>query len=220
MNTPLRAAAAVLLFALVGCGNLHGGAAIPPKVPSTASSRPHVAPVAVRHTSLLNFAGPIHTSVNCDYANYAGTLTLSGVLGKDRAAAIVTLDGSGTPRWNTADGHRWTQAEANAAVSPTFEPWLYTPWRMHVTGAALRGQVPHVITGYLQGGTLGTDVVGGCHPTAVAVAGHSYLAVFGGELTTGLAAGAVQAPILDDLMSYDPATHVVQTRYGALSLSS
>jgi hypothetical protein len=222
MKRLLPAAGAFLALIVAGCGTLHDGAAMPPKAASAApatGSRTVGSPMGVSpHAIMLNFTRPINISLDCEYAGYAGTLTISGLLGKHRAAAIVTIDGSGTPRWNSRDGHRWTQAEANA-VSSTFQPWLYTPWRMHVTGPVLRGQVPPALTGYLQGGKLGADVVGGCGPTAAPVEGKSYLAVFGTELTTGVADGAVQAPVIADLMPYDPATHMLQTRYGSLNVS-
>jgi hypothetical protein len=182
--------------------------------------------VALR--SDLSFpSAPIHTGfTHCDFARYAGKLTLSGVLGKIRAAALVTVVAPGpAPRWNTSDGLRpTTQTQADAIVvasNGAVQPSIYTPWVLQVIdGPAIPSGTPMTspVTAFLYGGNLGQDSIGGCGTTSKIQVGGTYLAELGGEITDGSMAGPLRLPQLADLMAYDPATRTVHTRWGDLVL--
>jgi hypothetical protein len=209
-----RSLLASMVVVLSGCGvTVHGPAATAPRA---AVQAPQPAkPVVLR----LDFTKQsIHQGPICgDGPLYAGKLTLDGLLGTHvvpgNASAIMTLDASGASRWNTADGHRWTEAEAQAAAARGIQPWLLTPWTMHRTGAVLRGSLASDrLTAYVGGGTLGADSVAGCGPLGHPAEPGTYLA--------SLRADGSGFTYIMSLMPYDPATRTVQTPYGVLTLPS
>lgn len=208
--------------ALGGCGAVAGGPAGPQPGANAGQGSTAEQPAGPLH-STFDFSRPINIVAQCDPPLYAGELTVAGLLGNVRGAAVVTLDAPGAARWNSSDGHRWTQAEADAAVTAAhgrFSPSLFTPWRLHVSGPVLRGTVPSSITAYALGGKLGADRISMACTTVAPVAGQTYLAEFGGELTTAATTGPLQSPVLAELIAYDPATRTAHTRYGPLVLPS
>jgi len=206
------------IVCLSGCGVRVGA----PATVSSPPSSPVSGPVALHGNALglhLDFSRAIHTpTLYCDGPMYSGPLTLSGFLGSDRAAAVVTLDSKGTARWNTPDGHRWTNVEAQAALAHGVQPYLDTPWSLHLSGPVLQGAVPHALTAWTSGGDLGADHLSGCGAGLVPVPGQTYLAEFGPELETGVRSGPLVRPILMWLSPYDAATKTVHTRFGTLTL--
>jgi len=214
MNTSRRVAlAATVIAAMTGCGMVVNGPAARPST-TPAPAQPTAAAARGAAGPQLDFSRPSIMSpvLNCDGPLYAGKLTLDGLLQGVGTAAIVTLDSQGTARWNTADGHRWTVAEAQAAIAAGIRPWLFTPWTLHRSGPVLRGTLPSSLTAYVGGGTLGADQVHDCGTGHLPVAGGSFLAEFVTDQSVGT--------ILVGLMPYDPATRTVHTPFGLLTLPS
>lgn len=216
MNTRRIVVLAACLLCLSACG-------VRSVVGAPAAAPVHAGPLGPADANPLfdlDFTRAIHTpTLMCDGPVFNGTLTLPILLGSDQEAAIVTVDGKGMARWNTPDGHRWTQAEAEAARASshgTFQPYLNTPWLLHLSGPVLRGTLPQAITAWTSGGDVGQDHLSGCGVGIEPVAGRTYLAEFAQNLTVGT--GEHSGPILMWLSSYDPGTKTLHTRFGALTL--
>ena len=217
MNSRRLVVVAVGLLFLSACG-VHSTVGAPAAAPVKGGGP--IGPSGVYPLFDLDFTRAIHTpTLMCEDPVFTGTLTLPILLGSEVAAAIVTLDGQGTARWNTLDGHRWTNAEAAAALAAahgTFQPSLNTPWLLHRSGAVLRGTLPPAFTAWIGGGDLGADHLSGCGVGVPPVAGRTYLAEFGANLTMGT--GDHSGPILLWLSPYDPATKMAHTRFGVLTV--
>jgi hypothetical protein len=225
-TTIALAGAAVLLAA---CGVAEGApaaASLPPSPTSTPANKLPLSNDELK--SKLTFpSARIHTgTMTCDWGGYAGKLTLTGVLGKIRAAALVTVAPGPAPRWNTSDGLRpTTQKEADAIVvasNGAVQPSIYTPWVLQVIdGPAISSRTPvnSPVTAFLHGGTLGPDTITDCGTASKLKLGGTYLVELGGEITDGSTAGPLRLPELVDALAYDPATHTVHTRWGDLVLT-
>jgi hypothetical protein len=188
---------------------------------------------------------PIQTRVECDPASNLPPLryflqhtgvTTDDPQQTDRAAAIVKVIAVGPNRWNTADGRRPTQAYIDALQHPTPAPdgtWPVTPnivrsYTLQLI-RAVRGTVSgSTVVGFLNGGSVGKDSIiwSGCQTAAERIehaapaVGHSYLVLYGPELTSpGLGAKPVQQPMIDDLIPYDPATDVLTDVTGPIKLA-
>jgi hypothetical protein len=159
------------------------------------------------HTG-LDMSRPIHTETDCSRlaVSLADEVRRSGPDAQPqmaRAALVATVVSTGTPVWNTADGHRWTQAEINAGTPVA--PHIYTPYRLRVqrllspaAGLAAGGS----ITAYLLGGTTpyGDREFDGCGPAVAPRPGGSAVVLLGGEVDTGAAGSApLRRPTIDEV---------------------
>lgn len=153
----------------------------------------------------------------------------------NRVAAVVTYEGLGAARWNMPNGQQPSQPyldTLNAAAqawevhqTPGPTPWpvapsIYTAVKLHVD-RLLRGSLPgDTVTGFYQGGTVGTFTLHGCSPLEVPQVGQTYLVFLDGELTTGAMNVPVAQPLIGTMLSYDQQTHFVQTYTGPQNLDS
>jgi hypothetical protein len=250
MRLPARCAALLGLL-LCACSN-SGAVSVASKgggsaAPATATPVPGGQPgprVTPRYDH-WDMSQPIQIRVECDTASNLPPLryflrhtgvTASDPQQTDRAAAIVTVISVGTPRWNTADGQRPTQAYIDALQHPTPSPdgtWPVTPnivrsYTLQLI-RAVRGILSgSTVVGYLNGGSVGKDSIvwSGCQTAAERIehappaVGHTYLVLYGPELTSaGLGAKPVQQPMIDDLIPYEPATDVLTDVTGPIKLA-
>lgn len=199
----------------------------PSAAPSLAGDRPAAQPGSAG----LDFNQPIASTGECSYARVYAlhdylshmALTTSDPDQVGRAAAVVQVTAIGAARWNTPDGHRWTQAEADAATAanPPVEPSIYTPYTVKVL-QSLRGGLSAgtTIVGFVRGGTVGQDRIDLSCSVSQPVVGGQYVAFFGSELTTGqMGAAPLQQPVITTFLGYGPNTDVVQTPSGPLNLT-
>jgi len=227
--------AAVLL--LSACGGIrspqqatgvHGaGDTAPSPAPSVAADRP----VAGAAGSGFNFGQAIAFTGECsypqtyalhDYLSHMG-LTTADPDQVGRAAAVVRVTSVGAARWNTSDGHRWTQAEADgaAAASPSVEAYIYTPYTVTVV-QPLRGGLAagSTVVGFLRGGTVGRDKINLSCSAAQPTVGGEYVVFFGSELTTAaMGAAPLSQPVITTFLRYDAGADTVQTPSGPLNLT-
>jgi hypothetical protein len=207
---------------------VHGaGDTAPSPSPSIAADRP--VPGAAR--SGFNFNQAIaytgecsypHTYALHDYLSHMGlTTTDPGQVG--RASAVVQVTSVGAARWNTSDGHRWTQTEADsaAAATPSVDAYIYTPYTVTVV-QPLRGSLAAgaTIVGFLRGGTVGQDKINLSCSVAQPTVGGEYVVFFGSELTTAaMGAAPLQQPVITNFLQYAESTDTVQTPSGPLNLT-
>lgn len=188
-------------------------------------------PVAGPAGSQLKFNQPIAYTGECSYPHtYAlhdylshMALTTADPDQVGRAAAVVQVTSVGAARWNTSDGHRWTQAEADtaAASSPSVEAYIYTPYTVSVVHP-LRGGLAagSTIVGFLRGGTVGQDKINLSCSVAQPSVGGEYVVFFGSELTTAaMGATPLSQPVITTFLRYDASADVVQTPSGPLNLT-
>jgi len=228
VRTTIALAGAALLLSACGRMAEAPAAALQPSLTATPTTAANLPLSNVELKSKLTFpSGAIHGPViDCVWAQHAGKLTLSDVLGKIRAVALVTVVAPGpAPRWNTSDGLRpTTQNQADAIVvasNGAVQPSIYSPWVLQVIDGPTipsRTAVTSPLTAFRRGGTLGQDTMYDCSTTSQIKVGGTYLAELDGEITDGSTAGPLRLPELADLMAYDPATRTVHTRWGDLVL--
>jgi hypothetical protein len=131
-----------------------------------------------------------------------------GLPGNSRSMAIVEVSRILPARWNTEDGERPTQAEANVMA---VDPSIFTPLELSVTREIAGEALPRTLVAFAPAGVIGDERrQSGCDFTAspdgtvhslsgTIVAGHRYLALFGQELLTGRKVGPIERAELDDL---------------------
>ena len=152
----------------------------------------------------------------CDYPNPPLTVReLIGTVGKNignsRTALLARVVGIGMPRWNTPDGHRPTQAQADAMVDQLdLTPSIYTPLTLSVLRAYAGVSVSGELTAFAETGRIGLDEDFSCGfgsprslqiregPSPVTVGG-TYVALLAKELLTGRNDGQLEMPIIDNL---------------------
>ena len=227
----------------VGVASNGGGSAAPATATPVPGGRPS-GPSGPPRYDHWDMSKPIRISVACDgmlsseplqYFLLHTGLTTSDPEQTDRAAAVVKVIAVGA-RWNTTDGLRPTQAYIDALQHPTAAPdgtWPVTPnivtsYTFRIV-RTVRGALPgSTVVGYRNGGVVGQDGIAwsGCETTAersehaAPVIGHTYLVLFGPELTTlGLGAKPIQQPMIDDLIQYNPATDVLTDVTGPIKLA-
>jgi len=229
-------AGVVTLLLLSACGvrapqqatGTHGaGDTAPSASPSMAEDRP----AAGAAGSGFNFGQAISYTGECsyprtyalhDYLSHMG-LTTADPDQVGRAAALVQVTSVGAARWNTSDGHRWTQAEADSAAiaSPSVEAYIYTPYTVTVV-QPLRGGLAagSTIVGFLRGGTVGQDKINLSCSVAQPTVGGEYVVFFGSELTTAaMGAAPLSQPVITTFLRYDASSDIVQTPSGPLNLT-
>ena len=188
-------------------------------------------PIAGAGGSSFNFNQPIAYTGECSYPStynlhdYLSHMaqTTSDPEQAGRAAAVVQVTAVGSARWNTSDGHRWTQAEADsaAAATPSVEAYIYTPYTVRVV-KPLRGELPagSTIVGFVRGGSVGQDKIDLSCSVAQPIVGNEYVAFFGSELTTAqMGATPLQQPVITTFLAYDPNSDTVHTPSGPLNLT-
>jgi hypothetical protein len=218
------AVATATLVALTGCGSIHGA---PAAAATQSSVQASPATVSAAHASFVpklrfDFTRPIRQgTIECDRAGWAGPPNLAKALSYARGIAVIRLDKRSSARWNTSDGTRPTEDQAQAIVAGSagkVEPFLYTGWTLHIVGPVLRGSLPSSLTGYFYGGVHAQDSMPAASCTMAApVEGGTYLAAFGPEIGEQ-ASSTLHEPIVDDLFAYDPATGSVTAPGGVVQL--
>ena len=158
---------------------------------------------------------PLGHGSTCDYGLKFPTVRelLGGVgknVGNPRTAAlarVVRIDG---PRWNTPDGGRPTQAQADAMIDRLDTPSIYTPVTMQLLRVYAGVSVSGELTVFAETGRIGLDQNSSCAfgspgtlriregPATVTVGG-TYVALLARELLTGRNQGPLEMPIIDDL---------------------
>lgn len=109
------------------------------------------------------------------------------------AVALITVVALRAVRWNTSDGARPTQAQADAMAD---QPGLFTPLDIDVTHVYAGSTLPEHLTTYAEEGSIGADHVSTCGfplsselraqvDDSVVSPGLQYVAVFGDELLGG-----------------------------------
>ena len=210
---------------LTGCG-LHGvnSAATAAKVAPrpTATPTASAAPIALSPGATTpiheqrDMSRPLNSFAVCDYAS--ATPSLASEVKTAPGAVIARVLAIGAPVWNTPDGRRPTQAQADAILDP---PGLavFTPLRLQVirvlSTAPVVGLAPGVtVTGYVRGGTTPFgDRFGGCFPVPSVPVGSTAVVFLGTEIDTGTVATAgMHRP---QIFECDPITGTrAQTRAG------
>jgi hypothetical protein len=150
------------------------------------------------------------TGLVCDPAHPPTLADFVGDVGPgrfNRSLAVVEVLRVLPARWNSDDGERPTQAEANAMA---VDPSIFTPLALRVT-RFIRGETfADMIIAFAPAGVIGDERrQSGCnfwsdgrlHASGgrVVAAGHQYLATFGQELLTGSRKGPIEHPELDSL---------------------
>ena len=199
-----------------------------PTPPATSASNGAATSSAAAAADLRNmgfdFSHPIHMPGNdCVMPTWGGRPSLQQVLDRQpnlATAAVMTVVGpTGPARWNTPDGHRWTQPEAIAARLKGVAPAIQQPWRLDRSGPTFAGDVPDSVEVWLVGGRVGDDYMfgGNCIAgEADPVPGRSYLIFFGPA--QDLAPPGAYRVILA-AWPYDPVTHALDGPWGRMWLS-
>jgi len=128
-----------------------------------------------------------------------------------RAAALVRILAIGKPRWNTPDGVRPTQTEADAMVAERDDgPSIFRPVTLSIERVLSGSASAGTIVALAESGTIGRDEVSSCafgsparltirEGPAVATVGQRYVAILGNEPLTGRTDGPLDMPVIDDL---------------------
>lgn len=182
-------------------------------------------------------AHPIRPHLDC---TYAGTVRLHPLTvdpkdpnGPDpRAVAVATITAIGAAHWNTADGHRPTQAEVDALarspqkVNGLWPPdWgIFTPMTFSID-RVLAGSLGSTVTGWTVGGATAEGDLqsdGGCSwlgPFTPAV-GKSVVVFLGRELTLSDPADtSLRRPKVSTMFGYHPGSDLVDLPQGSVKLS-
>jgi len=207
MTTALVAVSALVVS---GCG-LHGSSqAALVKAPAHTPGRTLAAgPLAVGATRpahvRLDMSHAIGSGMACDSA--PNTLPLAQRAHDDRAAVIARVVAIGAPVWNTLDGKRPTQAQADAMFNP---PGLsvFTPFELSVVRVLSRSPVVALVagadvTGFVRGGTTPFgDRFSGCFSVPAVPLGSTAVVFFGTEIDTGaLSPAGLHRP---EVREFDP----------------
>ena len=193
---------ALLLATLTACSS--------PKTQPAARRVETPAPVGGKYGDMSK---PLRTTAFCDLAAPPPSIEdevgfVGGLNSADgRAAAIVEVLAIGKPRWDTPDGHRPTQAQADAEIDRSNGnrvTSIYTPIEVNVV-RVYKGVLPKRLTLYAEGGSLGNDAVTSCsfgpglrirESSARVGRGRQYLAILGNELVSDRSDGPVTHPVI------------------------
>jgi hypothetical protein len=139
--------------------------------------------------------------------------TVGKNIGNARTALLVRVVRMGAPRWNTPDGHRPTQAQADAMVDRLdITPSIYTPLTLSILRLYAGVSVSGELAAFAETGRIGLDEDFSCGfgsphtlqirdgPAVVAV-GATYVAFLAKELVTGRNEGALSMPVIDNLFA-------------------
>jgi len=207
------------------CGSTEPPVAAPTPTPKPASPWQPI-PFAEAADQLrqlgFDFSRPIRQYGDSYPETWTGRPTLQKVLREEQnlaAAAIMTVIGpDGPPRWNTPDGHRWTQDEAiRARAQNGVLPFIETPWHFVRSGPTFVGSVPTSVEVWLAGGAVGQDFLGGGNSFEPPIPGRSYLLLFGPQ--QNLAPPGAFRVILNTY-PYDPVTRALDGPWGRITLAS
>ena len=194
----------------------NGGGTATPVAAAPYTFPPDRAPGYTR----LDMSRPI-TSVTLCGDTRSGTYQVRDVIARSRGAVLATATSLGTPRWNTADGTRPTQAYVDQLVDhPTKvngwwppQPGIYTPTNFSVQRVLHGSGLPQPLLAFLHAGSVGQDTPQVCAPTITP--GRSYLVLLGPELTSNAAGGTpIVQPVIEDALLYDPGLGAVYTPSG------
>ena len=210
---------------LTGCG-LHGvnsaatAARVAPR--PTATPTASAAPMALSPGATKpmhehrDMSRPLNSSMECDYAS--ATPSLASEAKVAHGAVIARVLAIGAPVWNTPDGRRPTQAQADAILDP---PGLavFTPFRLQVirvlsTAPVVGLTAGMTVTGYVRGGTTPFgDRFSGCFPVPSVPIGSTAVVFLGTEIDTGTVATA--GMYRPEVWEFDPISgHSARTRTG------
>jgi hypothetical protein len=194
-----------LMLALIGCSTL-GGRESAPVTPA-----PMAVPASDRYHPDMSKMYGLRNSCEGLYAPMSQIVSWVGTPANGRVAALVRVIEMGAPRWNTRDGRRPTQAEADAMVNDRNDmPRIFRPLTLAVDRVLAGEPLSGRIVGFAEGGKIGKDEMNSCgfgspvrfqirETNIIVTVGESYLAILGNEMLTGRATGPLHEPVINDL---------------------